>query len=517
MIRVVFFLIVVGALSLGVVWLADRPGDVVVTWQGWRIETSLMVLASAVLAAMATLALSWTVLRTVLNSPFTLFNLLHRRRGERAYDAISRGLIAVGAGDLLAARKHSAEARRIAPAEPLALLLHAQSAQLGGDREAADRAFRAMASRADTKALGLHGLFVEAQRRGDVSSARAFAEEAVRTSPVLTWAGKAVLEFRCATGDWAGALAFLESTKRSLDKAIYQRQRAVMLTARALAAEETDRDNAKAFALEAAKLSPTLVPAAALAGRMLAEAGELRKATRILNKAWQAHPHPELARVFADLRFGDTARDRLKRIEVLAKKVPGHVEGALALARAALDAQQFGKARAALAAYLGSPSRRIALLMAELERAEHSDEGRAREWLARALHAAPDPAWTADGHVSDRWLPVSPVTGRLDAFDWRVPLTGVLSAPVIEPEPAAVLPVAAAGETPKAVTQREEPRAGAGTTSAAAPARRHGPSGPPKAQAVIPLVHAPDDPGPEAVEESEAPAAREPRGWPKIL
>ena len=46
--------------------------------------------------------------------------------------------------------------------------------------------------------------------------------------------------------------------------------------------------------------------------------------------------------------------------------------------------------------------------MAELERAEHNDEGRAREWIARAVHAAPDPTWTADGHVSDRWLPASP-------------------------------------------------------------------------------------------------------------
>ncbi len=150
--------------------------------------------------------------------------------------------------------------------------------------------------------------------------------------------------------------------------------------------------------------------------------------------------------------------------------------------------------------------------MAELERAEHSDEGRAREWLARALHAAPDPAWTADGHVSDRWLPVSPVTGRLDAFDWRVPLTGVLSAPVIEPEPAAVLPVAAASEAPKAAAKPEEPKTGA--TFAGAPARRRGP---PKAEAVIPLVHAPDDPGPDAIEESEAPTASETRGWPKIL
>ena len=164
------------------------------------------------------------------------------------------------------------------------------------------------------------------------------------------------------------------------------------------------------------------MPAAALAGRMLAEGGELRKASRIVNKAWQAHPHPDLAQVFSDLRFGDAARDRLKRIEALAKKVPGHIEGALALARAALDAREFAKARAALASFLAAPTKRVALLMAELERIEHNDEGRAREWIARALNAAPDPAWTAEGHVSDRWLPVSP-SGRLDAFEWRVPVT----------------------------------------------------------------------------------------------
>ena len=70
MIRVVLFLIVVGALSLGVAWLADRPGDVVITWQGLRIETSLMVFAAAVLVAMAVLALIWSLVRAIVRSPF---------------------------------------------------------------------------------------------------------------------------------------------------------------------------------------------------------------------------------------------------------------------------------------------------------------------------------------------------------------------------------------------------------------------------------------------------------------
>jgi HemY protein len=88
---------------------------------------------------------------------------------------------------------------------------------------------------------------------------------------------------------------------------------------------------------------------------------------------------------------------------------------------------------------------------------------------------------------------------------------------VIEPEPAAVLPIAAASEPAKAEPQLGEPKAGAVATSAAAPARRRGPPAAPKAEAVIPLVHAPDDPGPDAVEESEASALPETRGWPKIL
>jgi HemY protein len=515
MIRIVLFLIVVGALSLGAVWLADRPGDVVVVWQGLRIETSLMVLGAAIVAAVVVVALIFSLVRAIVRSPGALSRHLRRRRGARAYEAISSGLIAVGSGDIGAAQKHSATVNRLAPSEPLALLLSAQSAQLAGDRDGADRAFRAMAGRADTKPLGLHGLFVEAHRRNDPASARAYAEEAVRTAPTLHWANRAVLEARCKDGDWAGALALLESNVRNLAKEIYRRQRAVLLTARAHAMEHADHDSAKTMALEAQKLAPTLVPTAALAARLLAQGGQLRKARRVIEKAWRANPHPELAQAYSELRSGDSARDRLKRIEALASGVPGHIEGALAVARAALDAQEFAKARAALAPYLETPTKRIALLMADLERVELNDVGRAREWLARALHAAPDPAWTADGHVSDRWLPASPVTGRLDALEWRVPLTGTVSPPVIEPEPAPARPVEIAAEPPR---ESAEPPA---LTEVGSSRRDERPNLEPKVELkpapVIPLVHAPDDPGPDTAEDHEPQAAQENGGWRKIF
>ena len=65
---------------------------------------------------------------------------------------------------------------------------------------------------------------------------------------------------------------------------------------------------------------------------------------------------------------------------------------------------------------------RICMLMAELEEGEKNDFGLVRQWLARAVGAHRDPAWTADGQVSESWQPISPVTGKIDAYEWKVPV-----------------------------------------------------------------------------------------------
>lgn len=514
MIRVIIYLALVTLIALAGAWIADRPGEVAITWQGWRVETSVVVAVLLLLLLMMILMLAWSLVRAIWRSPHLVGRFVDRHRAARGERAITQGLIAVGAGDLHAARKFAAEARRFKPQEPLALLLSAQTAQLAGDRAAAELAFRIMAERADTKLLGLRGLFIEAQRRADLPAARSYAEEAARTAPAVAWAGQAALEFRCAAGDWEGALAILERNMQNklLDRPAYRRQRAVLLTAAALAAEEADRDRARALALEAVKLAPTLVPAAELAARLLLEQRHLRRAARIIERAWQANPHPDLAQVYAYLRVGDSPRDRLARVRVLAAKAPGHVESAIAVARAAIDAQEFALARSVLKPWLEDPTQRVAELMATLEQAESGNEGRAREWMARALRARRDPAWTADGFVSERWLPLSPVSGKLDAMQWKVPLAALGTATVIEPERETIAAPSSTPAKPSAETSSGESVPDKGErppSSDQAEAKAE-----PKVEPVIPLMHAPDDPGPEPPPDREpAPAPTVDRWW----
>lgn len=558
MIRLVLFLVLLGALGFGAAWMADQPGTVSILWLGRQIEfevlTGLIALVVAAALVMAVIGLA----RWLIASPALAARALRRRRRRKGTEAISRGIIAIGAGDRRSAERHAAEAAKYAPDQPLTLLLKAQTAQLAGDRSGAEQAFRAMLGAPETRLLGLRGLYVEAQRRSDTVVARAIADEAIQESASAGWAAQAILESQTLSGDWDGALTSIEKhyAARVIDKDQAKRRRAVLLTAKAIALEDRDPVAAKALAIEAHGLAPTLVPAAVVAGRLLAADGDARKASRVIEAAWKATPHPDLAEVYCHARRGDSRLDELKRVEYLARLVPSHPEGLMAIARAAIDAGEFAVARRALddIAATAPPTQRACLLQAEISAKEHGDHGRAREWMARALRAARDPVWTADGQASDVWLPASLVTGRLDAFEWKVPVAEIggpvlqvddvladhheaeqpappVLAPVIDLAPVAAEPAttpAAAKEpevqptpvalppepvgtaeekpvvaAPKVVDAVVQPPAEPANDPAPAPASR------PKivpTETVFPMARPPDDPGPE--QPAPAPAKR---------
>ena len=199
----------------------------------------------------------------------------------------------------------------------------------------------------------------------------------------------------------------------------------MLLVADAMSRVEKEPEAALARAQDALKLAPTLVPAAALAARLLSRRGDLRKASRTVETVWSHSPHPDLAEAYMNVRPGDSALDRLKRAERLLSLQPHDAEGRIAVATAAIGARDAGRARDALKPLLETddrPSVRVCLLMADIEEIETGAEGAVREWFARASRAPRDPAWIADGVISDRWAPVSPVTGRLDAFVWGTPV-----------------------------------------------------------------------------------------------
>jgi HemY protein len=496
--RVLLYLALFAVAATGAVWLAENPETISFTWAGREYTTSLAIGVVAIVVLAMLLSFVWAIIRWILRTPHRIGQGSRRRKHERGLKALSRGIIAVGAGDVTTARRYANEAERLLGHEPLALLLKAQAAQASGNRDAAEGAFREMTEVSETRVLGLRGLFVEARRSGDLASARAYAEEAARLAPSVGWANDAVLEAYSAEGNWTAALRSVErrASLGLVDRTTSRRQRAVLHAADALAKEANDPDRALDAALEAVRLAPDLVPAAALAGRQLARKGDLRRAAKIVETAWRQIQHPDLAAAYLNLRPGDAAMDRLRRAETLAKLSSWAPESRLAIARAAIDARQLERARDALRPLLENrPTVRVCLAMAEIEQADGAT-GRVREWLARATHAPRDKAWIADGIVSETWAPISPVSGRIDAFVWETP-PEVLGAPAArdtlmfeEPEPEEAPPATVLAPPVIEPEPRPEPAGPAETASAG----------------LEPAVPPPAEPENPAVSENAAPS-----------
>lgn len=424
MVRLVIYLLTILLIAAGLAWLADRPGTMQILWQGYDIETSVFRAAVLLAAAIAVGIFLWSLVRAVWNSPAILGDRIVRRRQKRGLEALSSGLIAVGAGDKSLATRYALQARKTLPHEPLTHLLRAKAAELSGDRATTRRIYEAMLASPETEQLGLRGLYIEAEREGETVAALQFAERALKANPRLDWSAESLFEMQVRQKDWAAALETLTHAKRmsTLPKASVDRKRAVLLTALAQDCEEGEQDKALAYALEAHGLAPDLVSAACVAGRILASRGNTAKAAKVLQKTWSRAPHPDIAEVYAYARIGDSTRDRLDRVRQLAALSPQSIESPIAVAKTAIDARLFGEARNALEPLLADRlTQRVATLMAQAEAGDTGDKGKVREWLARAAHAARDPVWIADGVISSRWEPASPVDGRLDAFQWRVP------------------------------------------------------------------------------------------------
>ncbi len=514
MIRILLFIIGVIVAALGLAWFADRPGSVTIEWLGYQVQTSAFVGALAVAGVVVVLLLVWALLRFALTRPAALVAHMRERRRRQGLDALSRGLVAIGVGDRVLATRYATVAGRYLPSEPLTALLRAQAAQLKGDREAARRVFEAMLDRPETELLGLRGLFLEAKRRNDIEAARSLVEQAVRRDPELGWSVNALFDLQARAGDWAGAMATLAIARRhghvEPDSAV--RRRAVLLAAEAREIEASDPGKSLNLATEALRLAPSLIPAAEIAGRILASKGETRQASRVIARTWKLAPHPDLALVYAFAKPGEAPRERLKRVKHLASLNPDDIEGPIAVAAAAIEAHEWREAREALAPYVEDrPPARVCALMARIESGELGDKGREREWLARAVRAPRDRAWIADGYISDRWLPVSPVTGAVDAFEWKAPVDAIGrgdttllieerfvapgGAPQARPEPVATAEARGSPRRPEVKPLGPSPRQGADPTAAR--------------PTIFQPLPAPDDPGVAQAETDESPTSLE--------
>ncbi|GAB5502125.1 heme biosynthesis HemY N-terminal domain-containing protein [Pyruvatibacter sp.] len=551
MIRALWYFFIVAVLAALTAAIAGVPGDIVATVGDRQIAMSVATALGLVAVLVGLAIFAERIISFVMHGPGNAVSFWQSRREVRGYEALSRGLLAVASGDGQSARRYADKADKLLEQPAMTLLLSAQAAKLNGDEVASGKAFRAMLAAPETHGLALKGLYEHAMTSGDLDQARVHAARALDASPATPWAFEGKFAIEARQGNYEAAIETLDKGlgQGLVERTDARRRRAVVLTALAQAEaarievpdgprDEEDIDGGDApsvqairagalrHAIEARDLAPDLVPAAALASRLVFEDGRARRAQKIIEDAWARSPHPDLANVFLDIFPVEAAEQRLKRARALAARNPDHVESHVLVARAAIAARRFDDAREQLIAYAEPfPSRRICMLMAELSEGM-GDMGATREWLSRSVKAPADAQWVADGYRTTSWAPVVPTTGAFDAFEWRAPTDAVMpigssstEEAMAQAAEAVVLPVPVAAPTPPAPVEEApeaQPAAKDITPAKVASADNSNEQPVPPAPVAAPApelidIHEeidfmpprPDDPGPAAFDEED--------------
>lgn len=484
--KIVLFVALIAALTLGAGYLLEADGGVRISLAGTEFNLGPL---QSVIAMIALVAAVWVFLKVFsfllaflrfLNGDETaITRYFDRNRERKGFKALADGLMALASGEAKEAIAKASKAERYLRRPELTDLITAQAAEMAGDRKKAEEVYKRLLKDDRTRFVGVRGIMKQRLAEGDTDKALKLAEKAFALKPRHEETQDILLRLQAEHSDWTGARKTLGAKLKhgALPRDVYRRRDAVLAVSEAKdVIAEGNSIEAREAAIEANRLSPDLVPAAAMAAQGYIDQGKPRLASRIVVKAWEAQPHPDLAAAFAAIVPTETPADRIKRFGALSRHHPEHPETRMLMAELNIAAENFPGARRALGDLATEkPTARALTLMAAIERGEGADDAVVRGWLAKALTASRGPQWVCDNchSVHGSWTPVCANCGAFDTLSWKTPPEGGISMagtaetlPLIVGTAAAAVPAVVAPDEdsaretpPEDTTPEPEPHA----------------------------------------------------------
>lgn len=466
LIKILAFVVLIAALAWGASWLLEAEGGVTIQFLGEELPlTPIKAVIAVLLFALALWVLFKVVgfliafLKFINGDNTAISRYFARNRQNKGMAAVTEAMLAMASGEGKAALIQAKRADKLLDQPALTKLLTAQAATEAGETKIAEEAYKSLLDDNKTRFVGVQGLLGQKLAAGDTEVAGKLAQKAFSLNPKHEPTQNMLLKLQSTNEDWSGARKTIGAKLKhgQIPRDLHKRRDAVLSLAQSRALRlEGKVDEAQAIAIEANRLSPTLVPAAVAAAKAYHEQEKPRYATKVLKAAWEENPHPSIAAAFAALGPDETPQARLKRFGALFKSNPQHAETVRTKAELALTAGDTALARTTLTSLVETdPTVRSVTLMAAIEKVEGASEDVVRSRITQAISAQRDAQWICSncGEFHDDWEPVCDSCGGMDTLSWTRPPMGDVSNVQTLPLVAAPFPADSAAE---AVTVSED-------------------------------------------------------------
>ncbi len=430
MLRTLWFLGMVVLISLSFTFLAGSPSHVSLDWLGYRVNTTIPMLASMIMGFSLIVVLIFRFWLLIKYAPKSIANIIYNKKRGRGYKALTAGMVAVAAGDSEEALKQAKLAEILLNDPPLTMLLSAQAAQLNGDERAAREFFLEMTKRNEMEFLGLRGLITQAKKEGDLEESLNLIRRANLLRPKSGWVSKNLFDLQIKNRCWHDASVTNQKLVKigMINKSSSLERNSILSYQIGLdALSQNNNLGAYREFKRAYELDPTFIPGVASFVKELIHRGQNSKAQNALEKTWKIRPHPHLVALYWEALETQNPMDRIKASQGLLKINPEHCDSHIAVIKSALDAKLWGEARKHLEIITSSNedeiNSQVCRFWAELEKLENGDIEKTQNWLMRASRAVSPETWVCGvcGIIAKEWLTSCSNCKHFNSFSWSLP------------------------------------------------------------------------------------------------
>ncbi len=424
MTKFLLFIAIISLLGSISGWIFDRPGKVIIEWQGWILETSVPILISSISIIVIVSILVIFFISWVYRRPSKILKHIQNKRKIRGIKALTEGLAAIAVGDIKKATIANKTVRKNLDQPPLSALLEAQVSIISDDTVSAQKTFKKMLKYRETELLGLKGLISISKKNGNFESALKYIQSASNLNQNTPWINTQKLELATFLKNWNIAKDTVENM-RELKKTA--KNRLIALINIEIARLENNNSNlyeALNIAEQANRMLKGFSPAACLIASIKFKLKNERGLKKLLEQTWKKDPHPSVAENMRQLSFNKDPLKRMNAIKDLVKENSNLHESRLEIAQEAISCKIWGVAKKHLDQLVSnSPSVRTHRLMAKLFQEQYGDKESANKWLNKALNAPSDPEWICEAcfkiHVD--WTVACMSCNSLDSIIWNSP------------------------------------------------------------------------------------------------
>ncbi len=432
MIRALWYFIQLCVVAGAAIWLASRPGAVDIAWQDYTLSVQLGAFLLAFVVLVILMMAIFKVIGLIVGLPGRYKNYRGLKAREKGYQSLTRGFVALAAGDAKKATQYAKEVRHLIPHETgLPLLLEAQAARLRGEEELARHSFEELLQDKDAAFFGVRGLLKSSLDSGDYIAALEYARTAMEKNPKQPWIVKSVYDLEIKNQQWHNAYQTLAKVRKfkAMDEAQAKSDEIALLLIMADDDAATGKNEDALKKVErAVRLDPGFVPAVTHLAELYWNSKRRPRIASLIETAWRLNPHPGLAvwwdKVAPENKTDDSMR-RLRWQEKLVAIHPQNPDAQISAAMVAIEDGLWGEARAHLAeAEKARPSAQIFRLRSRLEEVSTHDQKRAKELLEMASEAPADPVWYCKltGIVYHEWSPIALPHGGFNTIVWGHPV-----------------------------------------------------------------------------------------------